>query len=98
MIIFIKLLYFLIPKIRLIIINKTTIEYKEKTAENDNSQRYDQGVLKNFQNIFGENYFLWLLPIQFENIIHGYSYEINESYKQAKSESIEESKIIISSS
>jgi hypothetical protein len=80
----------------LIIINKTTIEYKEKTAENDISLKYDQGVLKNFKDIFGENYLLWIFPIQSANILEGYVYEINETYALDKREPKEESKIIIS--
>lgn len=82
----------------MIVINKTTIEYKEKTAENDNTQRYNRGILKNFQEIFGENYLLWLLPIQSDNILEGYAYNINGSYTPCKSETKEESKIVISSS
>lgn len=80
----------------MIIINKTTIEYKEKTAENDISLKYDQGVLKNFKDIFGENYLLWIFPIQSANILEGYVYEINETYALDKREPKEESKIIIS--
>ena len=82
----------------MIIINKTTIEYKEKTAENDISLKYDQGVLKNFKDIFGENYLLWILPIKSANILEGYVYETNEVYTLDKREPKEESKIIISSS
>lgn len=80
------------------IINKTTIEFKEKTAENDNNQKYNKGILNNFKNILGDNYLLWILPIKSDNILNGYVYEIDENYKTIKSETKDESKIIISSS
>ena len=41
---------------------------------------------------------MWLLPIQSENIIDGYAYNVNESYKQTRSEPKEDSKIVITSS
>lgn len=55
----------------------TTIESKEKKYK-DKSSKYDLGLCKNFLQVFGKNPLFWFFPINFENKLNGYSYEIKE--------------------
>ncbi|QOY40273.1 Palmitoyltransferase [Cryptosporidium tyzzeri] len=42
--------------------NETTIEFCEKRSK-EKGFTYDQGIYKNIQSVFGENPFLWLVPV-----------------------------------
>jgi len=74
--------------------NKTTIEYKEKTFGKKSDQMYDNGIFQNFEDVFGKNYFLWFFPIKNEEILEGYSYTINETYLNSNSDVKEETHIL----
>lgn len=63
---------------RLISLNLTTIEYKEKKEEMINN-KYDLGIINNFIQIFGKNPFAWLFPIKNKIELGGYSFETNFS-------------------
>lgn len=64
----------------MIILNKTTIEFKEKSLNNISSEKYNNGLFRNLQDVFGKNIFLWLLPFKSHYQLEGYAFDINEEF------------------
>lgn len=58
--------------------NLTTIEYREKKEEMTEN-KYNIGYLENFKQVFGNNIFLWLLPVRGTAEDGGYFFQINEN-------------------
>ncbi len=79
---------------RLVVINKTTIEYKEKSYNNCTSEKYNMGIFHNLQDVFGKNILVWLLPIKNEYSLEGYAYNINVEYISSTKEKREEDLIL----
>lgn len=69
----------------MVFINKSTIEIKEK-LDDKSSDKYDNGYLRNFKDVLGNNIFLWFIPIKKQEMIEGYAYEINQNYIYCPSE------------
>ena len=64
----------------MIIVNKTTIEYKEKTNIINSNSKYNLGIFKNLQEVLGQNILLWMIPYTQYNQLNGYRYDINTEY------------------
>ena len=65
---------------RLILMNKTTIEFKEKSFDNNSYLKYNLGIFKNLQSVLGKNILIWWIPITEDSDLNGYAYDINGEY------------------
>lgn len=72
--------------------NKTTIEFKEKSIDTNSYLKYDLGVFKNLQEVLGKNVLIWWIPIIEQSDLKGYAYDINQEYNFDYFKGKEESK------
>jgi hypothetical protein len=64
----------------LIISNKTTIEYKEKTNLINSNLKYNLGIFRNLQEVLGNNILIWWIPYTNNNELNGYRYDISGEF------------------
>lgn len=60
--------------------NKSTIEFKEKSIDTNSYLKYNLGIFKNLQEVLGKNILLWWIPYSEDNDLKGYAYEINDEF------------------
>jgi len=77
--------------------NKTTIELKEKSFDNNSYLKYNLGIFKNLQSVLGKNILIWWIPITEDSDLNGYAYDINGEYNFDYFNKIEESKNLYTS-
>ena len=83
----------LVTHVELVFSNATTIEHPQTTLfcvqlvpsdpnnEGAKKSRYDLGVSRNLQQVFGNRWWLWLLPV-FSSLGDGYAYPENTADKE----------------